>query len=322
MAARLQRIFLISFFGFVTVMLGVGASTFSIGGNELGLQIRAGRIMRSIEGPSGILYKIPLFDEIRVFDASARRTPISGRYQNISDGYTDVKGVVYWRISSPAKLFTAVRRVDNAERQIALISQGVLNALVGNQEFLSSLKSPVVLSSCLKPAVVVKDVLEKTPCPGETGETIKLLKSQVGDLGVEILDIRVVSAVPSSEVMKEIEGRMVSSWANKAEYLIAEGSLDAKQRLADADVDAAKIVSNAEIMAKISEEAKDSEIFGNFAEHFGKDPLFYRLYSVMSSYQQGIGRNANILLSDTSIVSNPMSEVRSSILSKNNGGNQ
>lgn len=106
--------------------------------NVFVMHFRNGKVKSS--GLGGKIIKLPLIDEIIVIPTTTRRTLLDAREKILSREYQDMKivAVLYWRVSDPAKAYSAVvwdpRSPDYVEKVLQTVTEAIIRTTCASLE--------------------------------------------------------------------------------------------------------------------------------------------------------------------------------------------
>jgi len=121
-------------------------------------------------------------------------------------------------------------------------------------------------------------------------------KQRAPELGVEVVDVRVMRIELSDEVSDSVYARMQQERARVAAQLRAEGSEDSERIRADADRQRTIILAEAYRDAEIMRGEGDARAAETYAIAYSENPEFYAFYRSMQAYRESIGREQDVLV--------------------------
>ena len=107
-------------------------------------------------------------------------------------------------------------------------------------------------------------------------------------LGIEVAEVRLHRADLPFETSQAIYDRMKSERQREAKELRAQGFEWAQAIQAKADRERTVILSEAQRQSKITRGEAEAEANQLFADAFGRDPQFYKLYRSLQTYRQAL----------------------------------
>jgi membrane protease subunit HflC len=121
-------------------------------------------------------------------------------------------------------------------------------------------------------------------------------KQRAPELGVEVVDVRVMRIELSDEVSDSVYARMQQERARVAAQLRAEGSEDSERIRAEADRQRTVILAEAYRDAEIMRGEGDARAAETYANAYTEDPEFYAFYRSMQAYRESIGGVQDVLV--------------------------
>ncbi|MBK6728247.1 MAG: protease modulator HflC [Xanthomonadales bacterium] len=255
-----------------------GNSAFVVRENERAVLLQFGRVLRSDFGP-GLHWKLPLLQNVRKFerrivtlDKEPQRYLTSERKDVLVDFF------VKWRILDVAKFYTASSgderlaesRLDSTTRN-ALGKEIVKRSL---QEVVSDQRSELM--------VELRDNISKA----------------VEELGIEVVDLRVMRIDLPDEVSQKVFDRMTSERKAVANRLRSQGTEAAEKIRANAERDAQIAMAEAQRDAQELRGAGDAESARIYAEAFNRDAEFYAFWRSLEAYRASFTEPGSVLVLD------------------------
>ena len=121
-------------------------------------------------------------------------------------------------------------------------------------------------------------------------------RQRAPELGLEVVDVRVMRIELSDEVSDSVYARMQQERARVAAQLRAEGSEDSEKIKADADRQRTVILAEANRDAEILRGEGDAGAAEIYANAYSQNPEFYSFYRSMEAYRQSIGGQQDVLV--------------------------
>jgi len=266
--------------GVLIVLLVLSGSMFTVNEAQHAVTFRFGKVLKADFQP-GLHFKFPGVDNVRKFDRfiiSLESQPERFLTKEKKDVIVD--SVVKWRITEPAKFFTAA--ADNegaAQRLIPIIKDGLRNEI--NKRNL-------------------QDVVA-----GERGNMMaaftKAANEKAKELGVEIVDVRIKRINLPDEVSGSVYLRMQAERQRVANELRSQGTEKAERIRSAADREVQVILAEAESKGQILRGEGDAIAAKTFADAFNKDPEFYSFYRSLQAYRDTFqGQNDMLVLDPNS----------------------
>ena len=243
---------------------------------EKAIIFQFGRIVQSHDQP-GIHFKKPFLNSVQFFDGRIQTMDadpelyLTGEKKNLV-----VDSFAKWRIRDVAKYYVTVSGLQSNVR--ARLAQRVNDSL--RQEFGKR---------------AVKEVIS-----GDRAEIMELVRLDVdkeaSEFGVEVLDVRLKRVDLDPEVSERVYSRMEAERSRVAKELRAQGAEVAEIIRADADRQREITVANAYREAEQLRGEGDAVATLTYANAFGRDPEFYRLYRSLNAYRATFRSKEDLLI--------------------------
>ncbi len=264
----------------IIALLIIWSSVFIITQTETAIVLQFKKPMRTLREP-GLAFKFPwedvaYFDKrILDYDASAK-TIIAGDLKRL-----EVDAYVKYRIAEPLKFLQTVKTKSNLEANL----------------------DPILESSMRK---VISEVPLNTLLTTKRDEIMDDIKTMTGDksrgYGIEVTDVRIVSADFPEKNRNDIYLRMKSEREREAKNLRARGAEEATKIQAMADRERTRIISESQAKSSEIKGQGDSEAGKIYADAYSRDAEFYKFYRSMEAYKDTMKKE------NTSLVLSPNSE--------------
>ena len=127
-------------------------------------------------------------------------------------------------------------------------------------------------------------------------EMLVTAEQRAPELGIEVVDVRVMRIELSDEVSDSVYARMQQERARVAAQLRAEGSEDSERIRADADRQRTVILAEAYRDAEIMRGEGDARAAEIYANAYSANPEFYAFYRSMQAYRESIGGDQDVLV--------------------------
>jgi membrane protease subunit HflC len=257
-------------------VLLVRMTVFTVDEREHAVKFRFGEIVKSDYEP-GLHFKIPFVNAIskypdRILNYSeSQERFLTGEKKNLIVDY-----FITWRITDPAQYYRSARgdELFAQQRLSAIIREGI------KAEF--SQRTVVEVVSAERSEIMAAMLVQA--------------KQRAPELGIEVIDVRVMRIELSDEVSDSVYARMQQERYRVASQLRAEGSEDAERIRADADRQRTIILAEAYRDAEIMRGEGDARAAETYAEAYTQNPEFYAFYRSMAAYRESIGREQDILV--------------------------
>jgi len=269
--------------GVIVALLGMIAygSFFTVHQTQQALVLQFGEPKRVIR-EAGLQLKIPIIQNVEyldkrilAFDTPPEEVIASDQKRMIVDAFSR------FRISDPLLFFQTVRTVNVAQSRLATLINSSLRRVLGEEEFLTVL----------------------------SGERVSLMRrirdfvnGAAGNLGIEIVDIRIKRADLPAENSQAIYRRMQTEREREAKEARAKGAEEALRIRARSDRDRTVLLAEANKKSEILRGDGDGARARIFNEAASQDPKFYAFYRSLQAYRVALKGQ------DTTMVMSPNSE--------------
>ncbi len=263
--------------GLIVVLLGLMLSMYTVDQRQAGMVFQLGEVV-SIKKEPGLYFKLPLVQNVRVFDtriltldaADPERFITSEKKNVLVDYY------VKWRIQDVEKFYVSFK--GNDRQALNRLSQTVNDGM--RAEFGKR---------------TVHDVVS-----GERDDVMEALrKSADADarrFGVEVMDVRIKRVDLPTEVSESVYRRMDAERKRVANELRSTGGAEAEKIKADADRQREVIIAEAYREAQKTKGEGDGKAAAIYGAAYGKNAEFYAFYRSMESYKQSFRNKTDLMV--------------------------
>ena len=264
--------------GIIVIIAGVliYETVYFVDEREKAIVFQFGRIVQSNDEP-GLHFKKPFINNVQFYDARIQTMDadpelyLTGEKKNLV-----VDSFAKWRIRDVAKYYVTVGGLQSNAR--ARLAQRVNDSL--REEFGKR---------------AVQEVIS-----GDRAEIMELVRRAVdeeaNEFGVEVVDVRLKRVDLDPEVSERVYSRMEAERARVAKELRAKGAEAAERIRADADRQREIILANAYKEAQEVRGEGDANATLTYANAFGKDSEFYKLYRSLNAYRTTFGDKNDLLI--------------------------
>ncbi|HEX2165305.1 MAG TPA: protease modulator HflC [Thermoanaerobaculia bacterium] len=252
---------------------------------------------------AGLHWKLPLVQKVHRFDrrflewdGEVNRLPTRDKRSILVDAYAR------WRITDPLLYFQRLRDERGARTRLDDIIDGETRDAIANHDLVELVRAS-----------------NRTPAPdlslaeGETSELVpiehgrekiraEILRSsqaRTGDLGIEILDVRLKRLNYVEDVRQNVYNRMISERRRIAARYISEGQGEAARIDGQREREIKEITSDAYRQAEEIRGRADAEAAGIYAAAYDQSPdsrRFYELLESLETLQSTIGPDTSLIL--------------------------
>ncbi len=260
----------------VVVLFVSTSALYTVSETQTAIKLRLGEII-TVEKEPGLKFKTPIvnnvvkFDNrIQTLDAPAERFLTGEKKNVIVDSY------VKWRITDAEQFYKStggsMARTNNRLAQI--IKTGL------KSEFSKR---------------TIADVVS-----GERSEIMEnitqLAKKDIGEFGIEIVDVRIKRIDLSQEVSNSVYRRMQAERQRVAKEFRSKGAEEAEIIRAAADKQRTIILANAYRDSEKIRGEGDAISANNYAKAYNRDANFYSFYRSLESYKKSFSSRGDIMV--------------------------
>lgn len=262
------------------------SSIFVVNERQQAIVTRFGEII-DVKTDPGIYFKAPFgafkADNVLIIEDRVLRFDLDNIRVQVSGGkFYEVDAFVAYRISDARRFRSAVSgQVPLAEQRLRTRLDASLRRVYGLRGFEAALSE--------ERASMMREVRDQ-------------LRPGANELGLEVVDVRILRTDLTAEVSQQTYERMKAERLAEAERLRARGREAAQRIRARVDREAVEIVAAAQRESEILRGEGEAERNAIFAEAFQRDPDFFEFYRSMSAYVQSFNSK------DTTMVLSPTSE--------------
>lgn len=256
-------------------------------------------IGRPINTP-GVHVKVPLVQEVHAFDkrflewdGSPNQVPTKDKRFIWVDTYAR------WRIVDPLKFFQRLRDERGAQSRLDDILDGETRNAVARYDLIELVRS----TNRRKEEVPVESEEEEIILePIEKGrvkierEILDRAASRMGDLGIELLDIRLKRLNYVEQVQKDVFARMIAERNRIAELFRSEGEGEAARIRGERERELKRIQSEAYRSAEELRGKADAQATDIYADAHGRDPDFYAFTKSLETYERTMDAHTVFIL--------------------------
>jgi membrane protease subunit HflC len=262
----------------IGVLYVVFSSLYVVNEREQAIVMRFGQIT-DVKREPGIYFKIPtnIVDSVLIIEDRLLRYDIANMTLQVSGGkFYEVDAFLTYKISDP-RLFRerALGDLRVAEDRIATRFDAALRQVYGLREFNAALSE------------------ER---PEMMREARDLIRTDMAELGVDIVDVRILRTDLTEQVSAQTFDRMKAERLAEAALLRARGQEAAQTLRAVADRQAVEIIAAARRDAEILRGEGEAERSLVFAEAYNRDAEFFEFYRSMQSYRTALGATGTTMV--------------------------
>jgi membrane protease subunit HflC len=261
--------------GAAAMLLSMAA--FTVRETELAMKLRFGEIVRYDYKP-GLHFLTPFINNVVKFDRRILTEDYPAEQFLTSEGkILRINFFVKWRISDVSRFYqsTSGGSEEVANRRLGEIVKDGIKSVIARRTIQQ---------------VVAADRSEFL------GEVLKIAGSNVNNLGITLVDVRVKSIELPEEVSESVFNRMRQDFARQATQLRAEGSAVSERTRAEADRQRTEILAEAYRQAEITRGEGDAAAADIYSEAFGRNAEFFAFYRSMQAFRRSLGKQGDVLV--------------------------
>jgi len=272
-----NRLVIIALLGIAAVYV-LFSSLFVINEREQAIITRFGEIT-DVHTEPGIYFKLPttIVDNVQIIEDRLLRYDLEDITLQVSGGkFYNVDAFLTYRIAEPTKFRQAVLgSLQLAEQRINTRFESALRRVYGLRDFNAALSEQR---------------------PEMMREARDLIRVDLEELGVSVIDVRILRTDLTTQVSAQTFDRMKAERLAEAALLRARGQEQAQTRRAIADRQAVEIVAAAQRDSEILRGEGDAQRNAVFANAFNRDVEFFEFYRSMQSYRAALSDTGTTML--------------------------
>lgn len=290
----------------IAVAIVFFASIYTLDEAEQAVIVQLGAPVGDPVTTPGLHFKLPFIQEIRRFDkrviswdGDPNQIPTRG------EQFISVDTTARWRIADPLVFMQRVKNERGATMRLNDILDSVVRDKISSTDLVEIVRSKdwkiseadlarVQLNGDDDEEILLKEV--------QTGrqELVKSIfiqaASQMPEMGIELIDIRIKRIDYVEAVEQRVFDRMIAERQRIAEQFRSEGQGRAAEIDGDTERALAEIQSEANRQAEIIRGQADAEASSIYSNAFGADPEFYAFLRTLESYPKTVGPTSTLIL--------------------------
>lgn len=261
----------------LVVVIGAN-SIFVVKEGQQALLFQFGEV-KSVKQDAGLYVKVPVINNVVYMEKRLLRFDLPPREVILGDSKRlVVDAIARYKIVDPLKFY---QRATN-ETGLMVLIEPILDSNLREQ--LGQVEIVDVISKSRNNLMVL---------------TATKSSASTKDLGIEIVDVRIVRADLPRTNTENVVARMITERQREAAEERAEGQKTSEEIKAAADRDSAIIVAEAHKTSEILRGEGEAERNRIFAEAFSQDREFFEFYRSMQAYRKSLNED------DTTMVLSP-----------------
>ncbi|WP_420433442.1 protease modulator HflC [Hyphobacterium sp.] len=227
---------------------------------------------------AGLHFKAPFITQVTYFDRrNIEFDMLPEEIQAADQERLVVDAFLRYRISNPLRFYQTVRNEQGARGRLRSIMNDSLRGVI------ASIPSHDVISGQRSA------LMDRVQTAVET-------QVDAQDLGIEVIDVRILRADLPTTIAERVFQRMRSEREQEAAGIRAEGEQVAQEIRAEADRDATIIRAEARADAQRLRGEGDARRNAIYAEAYNRDPEFFAFYRSMLAYEAAIQSGTPIVI--------------------------
>lgn len=262
----------------VAILYVVFSSIYVVNEREQAIVTRFGAISE-VKTEPGLYFKIPtnFVDNVQIIEDRLLSYGVANMTVQVSGGqFYVVDAFLTYRIADPRRFRERAQGdLRTAESRIATRFDAALRQVYGLREFNAALS-------------------EERPEMMEQARD--LIRADIADIGIEIVDVRVLRTDLTQQVSAQTYDRMKAERLAEAALLRARGQEAAQSLRAVADRQAVETIAGARRDAEILRGEGDAQRSQVYADAYMRDPEFFEFYRSMQSYRTALGATGTTMV--------------------------
>ena len=283
--------------------IGIMQSVYIVDEREQAILLQLGQPVGDVKKP-GLHFKLPIVQNVRRFDQRVLSVDPAPREMVINSSSLGAKmptddavegeekeiiaesaggepiivdTFARYRITDPLAFMKTLRSVPQANLRIENILEAATRSVLGNTTLRDLLSS--------RRAAIMNDILVRMAATAKRD-----------NLGIEIVDARIIRADLSQNLLEATVRRMNSGLQERAAETRARGEERAIEIRSTADKERTVILAEAERDAQIIKGAGDREAIETYAKAFNKDKDFYAFMRSMEAYKNSFTDDGSAMI--------------------------
>ena len=282
------------------VLVMLGSSLYTVSEIDQVIITRFGQPVGDPVIEPGLHIKVPFIDTANMFekrflewDGFPNQVPTRDRRFIFVDTYAR------WRITDPLLFFQRLRDERGAQSRLDDILDGETRNAVARHDLIEIVRTSnrVPVNTTVGEQEEQEELEAITTGREEiTQEILQAAAAAVGDLGIELLDLKFkrINYVP--EVQQDVFARMIAERQRIAEEFRSEGQGEAARIQGERERDLAQIESEAFRIAEELRGEADAKATAIYAAAYGRDASFYAFTKSLETYERTMDPNTVFIL--------------------------
>ncbi len=318
-----NRKFLIIIGTSVLVIILLFSSAYTLPEGRQALITQFGKVMGKPVTGAGLHWKVPLIQEVRLFDkrilewdGDANQIPTKDKK------FIWVDTTARWRIKDAMKFAETIRTENSAQTRLDSILDGATRDVISSHNLVEAVRNTNTLldqinkrklevqKSAAKPSLEVEVELEEEI----TGELESILvgrerlsamiheraKVKLDDLGIELIDVQLRRIAYERSVEEKVYDRMISERKRIAEKIRSVGKGEQAKIQGKLNRDLKEIESTAYRKSQEIKGHAEAEAISIYARSAGQDPSYFEFTRTLDAYKKTLKGKGSFIMSTDS----------------------
>ncbi len=281
-------------------------SIFIVSEGEKALVTRFAKVIRDSEGQlviyePGAHFKVPFLDKVKILDAKIQTlNSTEDRFVTVEKKDLIIDSYVKWQIQDFVKFYLSTKG-DRYQAEV-LLRNKITNSL-RSQIGLLSIKEIVSGKSSESEKVEANEAQDTEMYDSKRDQVMQnalaATSESAKDLGIKIIDVRIMKINLPKEVSNSIYQRMRAERDAVAKLHRSQGRQEAEAIRANADRQAVIKLAEAEMQAKTIKAQGEAEATNIYASSYSKNADLFDFLKSMDAYSVSMEKGGNIIVTDS-----------------------
>jgi membrane protease subunit HflC len=312
----------------------VWSGVFVINEGEQALITQFGKIVGQPISQAGLYWKIPLMQDVRVFDK--RILSWDGDPNQIptkDKKYIIVDTTARWRISDPVLFAQTVQNESGVRARLDGILDGVTRDIISRHSLVEAVRNTNTILDRVKAKQDLVKAAAPEALPVETEEILEVeeeisgeieaiqvgrerisdaiherARTELSSLGIDLIDVQLRRIAYEASVEGKVFSRMISERQRIAEKIRSLGKAEEARIKGKMNRDLREIESNAYRKSEEIRGRADAEATMIYAESLGRNPDYYNFLRTLEAYKTAFADKGELIISTDSDFLNYLKE--------------
>jgi len=288
----------------IAALFVIGSSTYTVNETEQVVITQFGNPIGDPITNPGLHFKVPFIQNLHFFDKRFLEWDgVANQVPTKDKRYIWVDTYARWRIIDALKFFQRLKDEDSAQTRLDDIIDGETRSSVARHDLVEVVRSTNratedILFDSEEEAAILEEIEKGRG--GIIQEILERASGRVGDLGIELIDVRFKRINYVEEVQKDVFARMIAERKRIAERFRSEGEGEAARIRGERERDLKRIQSEAYREAQEVRGKADGEATKIYAEAYNRDASFYAFTKSLETYEATADSKTTFILTTDS----------------------